>query len=118
MEQLHTEDFQERVKRSAEWFESSIHEVFANSIDLAAQIKSNNKQAMSRFPEALADVRQAVFSRRFLLSKIAEQVSAREAIFAFGCHRRTADQEVKTYEEGKAQKGAEGKDVEHYLLSL
>ncbi len=73
MEQLHTEDFQERVKRSAEWFESSIHDVFAQSIDAAAQIKSNNKQAMSRFSEALADVRQAVLSRRFLLSKIAEQ---------------------------------------------
>ena len=72
MEALHTEDFQERVKRSAEWFESSIHEVFAQSIDLAAQIKTNNKQAMSRFTEALADVRQAVLSRRFLLSKIAE----------------------------------------------
>ena len=28
---------------------------------------------MSRFPEALADVRQAVLSRRFLLAKIAEQ---------------------------------------------
>ena len=73
MEQLHTEDFQERVKRSAEWFESSIHDVFAQSIDAAAQIRSNNKQAMSRFSEALADVRQAVLSRRFLLSKIAEQ---------------------------------------------
>jgi uncharacterized protein YpbB len=73
MEQLHTEEFQERVKRSAEWFESSIQEVFAQSIDLAAQIKSNNKQAMSRFPEALADVRQTVLSRRFLLSRIAEQ---------------------------------------------
>ena len=73
METLHSEDFQERVKRSAEWFESSIHEVFANSIELATQIKSNNKQAMSRFPEALADVRQAVLSRRFLLSKIADQ---------------------------------------------
>ena len=73
METLHTEDFQERVKRSAEWFESSIHEVFAQSVDLATQIKSNNKQAMSRFTEALADVRQAVLSRRFLLSKIAEQ---------------------------------------------
>ena len=72
METLHTEDFQERVKRSAEWFESSIHEVFAQSVDLATQIKSNNKQAMSRFTEALADVRQAVLSRRFLLSKIAE----------------------------------------------
>ena len=73
METLHTKDFQERVKRSAEWFENTIQEVFANSIDLAAQIKSNNKQAMNRFPEALADVRQAVLSRRFLLSKIAEQ---------------------------------------------
>jgi hypothetical protein len=73
METLHSEDFQERVKRSAEWFESSIQEIFAQSIDLATQIKSNNKQAMSRFPEALADVRQAVLSRRFLLSKIAEQ---------------------------------------------
>ena len=72
MDTLHTEDFQERVKRSAEWFESSIHEVFAQSVDLATQIKSNNKQAMSRFTEALADVRQAVLSRRFLLSKIAE----------------------------------------------
>ena len=70
MEQLHTEEFQERVKRSAEWFETSIQEVFAQSIELAAQIKSNNKQAMSRFTESLADVRQAVLSRRFLLSKI------------------------------------------------
>ena len=73
MEHLHTEEFQERVKRSAEWFETSIQEVFANSIELAAQIKSNNKQAMSRFTESLADVRQSVLSRRFLLSKIADQ---------------------------------------------
>jgi hypothetical protein len=73
MEHLHTEEFQERVKRSAEWFETSIHDVFANSIELAAQIKSNNKQAMNRFTESLADVRQSVLSRRFLLSKIAEQ---------------------------------------------
>ena len=73
VEQLHTEEFQERVKRSAEWFETSIHDVFANSIDLAAQIKSNNKQAMNRFTESLADVRQSVLSRRFLLSKIADQ---------------------------------------------
>lgn len=73
IEQLYTEEFQERVKRSAEWFESSIQEVFAQSIDLAAQIKSNNKQAMSRFTDALADVRQSVLSRRFLLSKIADQ---------------------------------------------
>ena len=44
MEQLHTEEFQERVKRSAEWFETSIQEVFANSIELAAQIKSKTNR--------------------------------------------------------------------------
>ena len=72
-EQLHNIEFLERVKHSAEWFETSIKDVFANSIDLASQIKSNNKQAMSRFSEALADVRQAVLSRRYLLSRIVEQ---------------------------------------------
>ena len=72
-EQLHETEFLERVKHSAEWFETSIKDVFANSIDLASQIKSNNKQAMSRFSEALADVRQAVLSRRYLLSRIVEQ---------------------------------------------
>lgn len=72
-EQIHQDDFQERIKRSALYFEKSIHETFANSIDLAASIKSNNKQAMSRFSDSLAEVRQAVVARRYLLSRIAEQ---------------------------------------------
>jgi hypothetical protein len=73
VEQLHDEAFLERVKRSATYFENSIHTVFADSIAKAADIKTNNKQAMSRFTDALAETRQAVASRRYLLSRIAGQ---------------------------------------------
>lgn len=72
-EQLHETEFLERVKRSAAYFEESIQKTFTNAIDLAASIKSNNKQAMTRFGEALAETKQAVLSRRYLLARIAEQ---------------------------------------------
>ena len=72
-EMLHKDDFLERVKRSAAYFEESISKTFANAIELAASIKSNNKQAMSRFGESLAETKQAVLSRRYLLARIAEQ---------------------------------------------
>ena len=71
-EQLHQEAFLDRVKRSATYFETSIQKTFANALDLATSVKSNNKQAMSRYGDALAETRQAVLSRRYLLTKIAE----------------------------------------------
>lgn len=71
-EQLHAEEFLERVKRSATYFEETITEVFGKSMELAATIETNNKQAKSRFTESLAETRQAVLSRRFLLARIAE----------------------------------------------
>ena len=72
MEQLHEEEFLERVKRSAAYFEESINTVFGNSLELAAKIETNNKQAKSRFGESLAETKQAVLSRRYLLAKISE----------------------------------------------
>ena len=72
-ELLHQEDFLERVKRSAAYFEDAIQTGFGRSIELAANIKSNNKQAMSRYGDALAETRQAVRSRCYLLAKIAQQ---------------------------------------------
>jgi hypothetical protein len=72
-EQLHAEDFLERVKRSAAYFEESLNTIFGRSLDLAAKIETNNKQAKTRFGEALADTRQAVLSRRYLLARIAER---------------------------------------------
>ena len=70
--QLHEDDFLERVKRSAAYFEESVTTVFGNSLDLAAKIETKNKQAKTRFGDALADTRQAVLSRRYLLARIAE----------------------------------------------
>ena len=72
-DQLHGNEFLERVKRSAAYFEESIGTVFGNSLDLAADIKTGNKQAMSRFTDSLTETRQAVLSRRYLLARIAEQ---------------------------------------------
>jgi hypothetical protein len=72
-EQLHQDDFLERVKRSAAYFEESIRNTFGNALELAASINSNNKQAMSRFGDSLAETKQAVLSRRYLLARIAEQ---------------------------------------------
>lgn len=70
--QLHEDEFLERVKRSAAYFEESVTTVFKNSLDLAAKIETNNKQAKTRFSDALAETRQAVLSRRYMLARIAE----------------------------------------------
>ena len=72
-EQLHQDEFLERVKRSAAYFEESIRDTFGKALELAATIQSNNKQAMSRFADSLAETRQAVISRRYLLARISEQ---------------------------------------------
>ena len=72
-DKLHGDEFLERVKRSAPYFEESIGTVFGNSLNLAADIKTGNKQAMSRFTDSLTETRQAVLSRRYLLARIAEQ---------------------------------------------
>ena len=69
---LHQENILERVRRSATYFEENIDSVFGNVLQLTKAVSSNNKQAMKRFTEALADVRQAVLSRRYLLQRIAE----------------------------------------------
>lgn len=72
-EHLHSKEFLERVKRSAAYFEESISTVFAKALNLATDIKTGNKQAMSRFMDSLTETRQAVLSRRYLLARIAEQ---------------------------------------------
>ena len=69
---LREEAFHERVRRSATYFEETIDTVFGNVLQLSKEVKSNNKRAMKQFPETLADVRQAVLSRRYLLQRIAE----------------------------------------------
>ena len=72
-EQLRDAGFLERVKRSAQYFADTLNDILAKPLALTAKVETNNKQATRRLGNALPDERQAWLSRRFLLTKIAEQ---------------------------------------------
>ena len=73
IEDLRAQDFLERVKRSAEYFADMLKNILMKPLELTEKVETNNKQAASRLANALADERQTWLSRRYLLSKIAEQ---------------------------------------------
>ncbi|MBQ6063215.1 MAG: helix-turn-helix domain-containing protein [Prevotella sp.] len=70
---LHDEAFLQRVQKSAEYFDKKLEELFAKPLQLTKEVKTNNKEAMKRLGNVLADFRQAYLSRRFLLVKISEE---------------------------------------------
>ena len=73
IEALHEDDFLERVKRSAAYFEQALDTVLSKPISLVPDIKSQNKLAMKRLTENHVDLRQAWLSRRYLLQQMSEQ---------------------------------------------
>jgi len=70
---LHEEDFLERVKRSAAYFEQTLNTVLAKPLALVTDIKSQNKLAMKRLTENHGDLRQVWLSRRYLLQQMSER---------------------------------------------
>ena len=72
-DELHQPDFLERVKRSADYFGQVLVALLEKPIRLSAEVKTNNKQAMNRLGDVLAELRQAWLSRRYLLQKVADQ---------------------------------------------
>ena len=73
IDQRHAPDFLERVKRSATYFADTLKELLDKPIRLTMEVKTGNKQAMTRLSHALPDLRQAWLSHRYLLTRIAEQ---------------------------------------------
>ena len=73
IEQLHDNDFQNRVRRSADYFADTLNAILAKPLELTAKVETNNKQAIRRMSNALPDERQTWLSRRYLLIKIAEK---------------------------------------------
>ena len=73
IEALHEEEFLERVKRSAAYFEKTMYELLAKPLALVPNIKSQNKLAMKRLTENYIDLRQAWLSRRFLLQDMSQK---------------------------------------------
>ena len=72
IEQLHSEDFLERVRRSANYFSDTLDTILSKPLELSAKIETNNKQAARRLGNAIPDERQTLVSHRYLLTKIAE----------------------------------------------
>ena len=70
--QLHAPDFLERVQRSAGYFAQTLNEVLGKPIELSAKVETNNKQARQRLSTLLPELRQAWLSRRYLLTKMAD----------------------------------------------
>ncbi len=73
VEQLHETDFLERVSRSAAYFTETLEALMSEPMKLTAELKPTNKQALKRLSNALPDLRQTWLSRRFLLSKMADE---------------------------------------------
>ena len=67
------QEFLERVKRSAAYFEQTLDKVLAKPLALVPGIQSQNKQAMKRLTENYSDLRQAWLSRRYLLQQMSER---------------------------------------------
>ena len=70
---LREEEFLERVKRSAAYFEQTLDQVLTKPLGLVPNIQSNNKQAMKRLTDNFVDLRQAWLSRRYLLQQMTER---------------------------------------------
>ena len=70
---LHEDEFLERVKRSAAYFENTIYQVLAKPLAQVPNIKSQNKLAMKRLTENYADLHQAWLSRRYLLQQLSQK---------------------------------------------
>ena len=70
---LHSEEFLLRVQKSAEYFDQKLEELFAKPLQLTSEVKTNNKEALKRLNNIMADFRQAYLSRRYLLMKISEE---------------------------------------------
>ena len=73
IETLREDDFLERVKRSATYFEQTLNKVLGKPLALVPGIQSQNKQAMKRLTENYDELRQAWLSRRYLLQQMAKR---------------------------------------------
>ncbi|MCR5130833.1 MAG: helix-turn-helix domain-containing protein [Prevotella sp.] len=70
--QLNEGAFQERLKRSCDYFYDKLNEILSRPISLSKPVKTNNKEAMKRLDDAVPELTQAYLARKFLLRRISE----------------------------------------------
>ena len=72
-DQLHEDDFLQRVKKGALYFHSQLTEIFSHLLDMTKGVQSNNKIAYKRFDNNYADLLQTYVVKHELLESIIEK---------------------------------------------
>ena len=72
-EELQSATFLKRVQKGAAYFAKQLELLLSKPLELTAEVKVGNKQAMNRLGNALPELRQNWLSRRYLLERIAEE---------------------------------------------
>ena len=72
-DQLHEDDFLQRVKKGALYFHSQLTEIFSHLLDMTKGVQSNNKIAYKRFDNNYADLLQIYVVKHELLESIIEK---------------------------------------------
>lgn len=71
-EQLHGQEFLERVVRSCNYFVESLTAIMDTAVKKTKEVKTGNKEAMRRLDNAYTDLVHAYISKKYLLNYIAE----------------------------------------------
>ncbi len=79
-DQLHQEDFKERIKKGALYFHSELTEIFSRMIELTKEVQSNNKIGNKRFDNAYTELKQTYQAKHDLLEDIIEDASLSQPI--------------------------------------
>lgn len=69
-DELHSDAFQERIKRSALYFHSQLTELLERLIATTKPLQSNNKTGVRRFQNAIADLEQSYRVKKLTLENI------------------------------------------------
>ena len=72
-DQLHEDDFLQRMKKGALYFHSQLSEIFSHLLDITKGVQSNNKIAYKRFDNNYADLLQTYVVKHELLERIMEK---------------------------------------------
>ena len=72
-DQLHEDDFLQRMKKGSLYFHSQLTEIFSHLLDMTKGVQSNNKIADKRFDNNYADLLQTYVVKHELLERIMEK---------------------------------------------
>lgn len=72
-DQLHEDDFLQRMKKGALYFHSQLTEIFRHLLDMTKGVQSNNKIAYKRFDNNYADLLQTYVVKHELLERFMEK---------------------------------------------